>query len=402
MSRTRRCTSGIAGLAGIFHVTRAETSHCSGVSSERRRYLAGRMRRFDEPPLQRYGAVVLGLGGLFLMALLLTPSLCRGEDSNTQVAATARTDETNSLETLRAFLQLQEQLHQTQLAIEQNRKEAKDTAAQSAQVLADRLAVIERALSTQRARELEAMQSSNRVMLTVAGTFAAVGFIAMLLMAYFQWRTVHALAEVSAALPTRALGPAPALAALGAGDAPLVTAGPAPQANLRLLGTLDRLEKRIYQLEHTAPQASLHEGTPAGESLLTDNGHPPTATSETGSTRPGPVPVPPEGVSRFKLLLGKGQSMLSLDKAEAALKCFEEALALEPANAEALIKQGIALERLQKLDEAIECYDRAITADGSMTIAYLHKGGLFNRMERFNEALECYEQALRTQEKRHT
>jgi len=344
--------------------------------------------------LQLIGAFTIGI-----LALTATQSQCRAEETNTQTGAVAKPDETNSLETLRAYLQLQEQLHLTQLAIEQNRKEAKDTAAQSAQALADRLEAIEKALSAQRARELDAMQSSNRVMLTVAGTFAAVGFAAMLLMAYFQWRTVHGLAEVSSAIPNRALGAAPTVAALGPGDTALLASGPASQSNVRLLGTLQRLERRIDELEH-APHAALNPGASADEqSGLGENGHPsgaaeggsPSRNEQAEAERAGPL----------KLLLGKGQSMLSLDKAEAALACFNEVLAMEPANTEALIKKGIALERLHKLDEAIDCYDRAITADGSMTIAYLHKGGLFNRMERFNEALECYEQALRTQEKRH-
>jgi len=103
---------------------------------------------------------------------------------------------------------------------------------------------------------------------------------------------------------------------------------------------------------------------------------------------------------RITSLLGKGESLLNLDKAEAALACFDEALTLAPNHAEALVKKGTVLERLRKLDEAIECYNRAIAADRSMTIAYLYKGGLFNRMARFSEALECYEQAVRTQERR--
>ena len=87
-------------------------------------------------------------------------------------------------------------------------------------------------------------------------------------------------------------------------------------------------------------------------------------------------------------------------QAAEALGCFEQALALEPNHAEALVRKGVALERLQKPDEAIACYDQAIAADASLTVAYLYKGGLFNRLERFNEALACYEQALRTQENR--
>jgi tetratricopeptide (TPR) repeat protein len=332
--------------------------------------------------------------------LFVAQTECRAEATNASVAAVAKPEDTNNLETLRAYLQLQEQLHLTQLAIEENRKEARDAASQSAQVLTERLQSIEKALSAQRARELEAMQSSNRVMLTVAGTFAAVGFVAMLLMAYFQWRTVHGLAEISAPITKRSLDPGPTLAALAQGDPQVLTSAPVPEVNRRLLGTLERLEERIHELEHT-PHPALNAGVPSGDqSALSENGHPTSAASQGGPSNRGEA-AGPEGADHLRVLLGKGQSMLNLDKAEAALTCFEEALALEPSNAEALIKKGVALERLQKLDQAIECFDRAISVDGSMTIAYLHKGGLFNRMERFNEALECYEQALRTQERRH-
>jgi hypothetical protein len=102
---------------------------------------------------------------------------------------------------MRAYLQLQEQLHATQLAVERNRKEADETAAQSAAALNNRLQSLEQSLAGTRARELDVVQSSNRSMLFVAGSFAAMGFIAMLLVAYFQWRTINRLAEISAALP---------------------------------------------------------------------------------------------------------------------------------------------------------------------------------------------------------
>ena len=93
------------------------------------------------------------------------------------------------------------------------------------------------------------MQSSNKVMLIVAGLFAALGLLAMVFMAYFQWRTINRLAEISAALPVaHALGAGPPVAALGAGDAHLVTVGPPEQSSQRLLGALERLEKRIDQL----------------------------------------------------------------------------------------------------------------------------------------------------------
>ena len=315
--------------------------------------------------------------------------------------APGKTEETNSLEMLR----LQEQLHATRLAVERYRQETEEATARNSEAVAGRLKNIEQALEAQRGREWETIQSSNRAMLssnraivTVGGTVAGIGFVAVLLMAYFQWRMVNRLAEISAVLPTPrlALGQGNPAAALGTPDTHLVTVGPVEQSNLRLFDAVERLEKRIHELEHTTHP-------PLNDAPLTRNETPPTpAPSNSAPTSEAPTEeaAPTTEAGRITVLLGKGQSLLNLDKAEESLACFDEVLTLEGDNAEALVKKGTALERLRKLDEAIECYDRAIAADGSMTIAYLCKGGLFNRLERFTEALECYEQALRTQEKR--
>jgi len=84
-----------------------------------------------------------------------------------------------------------------------------------------------------------------------------------LFMAYFQWRTINRLAEITAALPmAHALGAGPQVAALGAGDARLVSMGTPEQSSQRLLGALEQLENRIYELEHSA-----HPPLPQGSSL---------------------------------------------------------------------------------------------------------------------------------------
>jgi len=318
---------------------------------------------------------------LVVLALISFAAACFGAETASPMPIPGKVGETNTQDTLRAYLQLQEQLHATQLAIQRNRDEDAAAAAESVKAIANRLEGIEPAPTLQRAQDLEAMQSSNRAILFVAGLFAALALLTMLCMAYFQWRNINRLAEVSAALsaaPAKDSGSP--VAALGARDAPVVTFGLVEQSSQRLLGALEQLEKRIYQLEHT-PNPPL----PKGASLAQ------------AAPAPAPAAVAPVGV-RIAVLLGKGQSLLNLDQAQEALACFDRVLALDSNHAEALLKKGAALERLRMLDEAITCYDQAIAADGSMTVAYLCKGGLLNRIERFGEALECYEQALRTQE----
>jgi tetratricopeptide (TPR) repeat protein len=320
------------------------------------------------------------------------------EDLATNAAPNSIAD-TNTQEILRAYLQLQEQLHLTQLSVERNRKEARETATQSSEALAGRLQSIEQTLSTQRARELESIQGSNRVLLILAGTFASVGFVAMLLMSFFQWRTVNRLAQLPASFANAALGSGPFRKELTRAADPVVSVAPAEESSLRLLTAIEQLEKRLYGLEHTT-RSSLSEtaspnGLHEGSSHSDDNGR----SLDAAMVVSGPAEPNGEQNEHVAGLLGKGQSMLSLDDPHGAIVCFDELLRMDPHNAEGWVRKGTALERLQQLDQAVECYDRAIQANQSLTIAYLHKGGLFNRMERFNEALECYEKALRTQEK---
>jgi tetratricopeptide (TPR) repeat protein len=331
---------------------------------------------------------------VFVLISLAAGSL--GAEPGSPASAAGKADETNAQETLRSYLQLQEQIHATQLAVEHSRTQAEAAAAETAKAFTTRLQGIETALGAQRAQELAVMQSSNKVMLVVAGLFAALGLLTMLFMAYFQWRTINRLAEISAALPlAHAFGSGAAVGALSAGDPHLVTVRPPEQSSQRLLGALDRLAQRIHELEHTT-HPPLNESASLESRIKTS---PPTPNGDPAAAAPEEAEVATDA-ARITVLLGKGQSLLNLDQAEEALGCFDQVLALDPSHPEALVKKGAALERLRKLDEAIACYDRAIAADGSLTVAYLYKGGLFNRMERFSEALACYEQALHTQEAR--
>jgi tetratricopeptide (TPR) repeat protein len=294
----------------------------------------------------------------------------------------------SSSETLRSYLQLQEQLRATQLALEHNRQETETLAAKNAEAVAARFKTIEDALSAKRADEIESMKSSmasnNRMLITVAGVIAGVGFMVLLLTAYLQWRSVSRLAEFSAMVQgaRAALPPGPV-------EAQLLGAGDVTQSGGRLASALSHLEKRILELEHTAH-------TSVETKVIAAGAHVPAApngvTGENGHH---------EQMAHDAVLLAKGESLLNLDKAAEALECFEEILRAEPDHAEALVKKGLALEDLRRLEEALLCYDRAIAINGELTIAYLQKGGLFNRMERYEEALMCYEQALHAQEKVH-
>jgi len=285
----------------------------------------------------------------------------------------AKMEGDGAADAVRSFLQLQEQVHAAQLAIERNRREAEAAATRNVEAIAARLHELETSLVAQRTRELEAMQDSNRLLLTVGGTCAALGFLAMLLTAFFQWRAVNRLTEFSVVSQASFGVNRGALPAPGTAEAHPISSVVADQAQTQLFGAVERMEKRILELEHTT------QSPVAGKD---SNSH---ATA-------GPS-------SQVAALLVRAESLLRADQAGEALACYDEILALEPNQAEALVRRGDALERLHKFDDAIVSYDRAIAADGSLTIAYLHKGALFNRLERFEQALQCYEQALQTQER---
>jgi len=290
-----------------------------------------------------------------------------------------------SNETFRAYVQFEQQLREAQTAIERARRDAENAASQATETLATRLQSIEQAMASQR----DAMQSTVKFMLTVLSVFAGVGFVAIVLTAYFQWRTVNRLAEFSTSMT--GLRPTGLLA--DAGEHDNLPPGVVEQTGERLTGAVQRLERRVVELEHSThpplnDRPAEKNGAEAPHAAL-----PPateTATTETGSDQ----------ALRIKGLLDRGQALLNSDQPDAAVEFIDQALALDPNHTEALVKKGTVLERMRKFPEAIECYDRAIAVDGAMTIAYLYKGGLYNRMERFSEAVECYEQALRTQEKR--
>lgn len=331
----------------------------------------------------------------FQLCLLLSVCLpCFGDETNQPSAAQiAGSPDTNSQEILRAVLGLQDQLRSNQMAIEtaleRNAKATREATTHNEELLSNGLQTVQetfaarqQAFAERTARELQSVQDSNRALVLVGGSFAAVASLVLLVVGYFQWRISKAWTQISRVLPeSLGLGHGPGYAGLvqgGSGAAPEL----AESGTSRLLNILQRLETRVQGLEHhsAAPHASAGNGDP-----VVPTPHP----SSTAVSSPG-------ADSRITAWLEQGQSQLKQNNWQGALECFDEVLALSPDHTEALVKKGAALERMKKISEAFECYDHAIAVDESMTAAYLHKGGLCNRLERFKEALECYEKALRT------
>ena len=313
-----------------------------------------------------------------------------GAETNASAEAAVRPP-TNALAEaelqLRSYLKLQEQLHATLLAIEQARAESSREMQTNADALSARLEFLENALARQREQHLQSMQESSRTMLLMAGSVVGVGLLALAFTAMFQSRGMNRLAEIATGFSTeRALMAGVLPAHAGAGETLLLGPSPAHATNQAMLTTIDRLERRIRELEDTSqPMLPFTDASPP-------NGENRSSTARNGGIEHRPA-------DHATVLLGKGQVLLSLGQLEAALACFDEAVQIAPNHAEAHMKRGLALERLKRPDEALDCYDRAIASNRSLTQAYLSKGAVFNRQERYAEALACYEQALRSEAK---
>jgi tetratricopeptide (TPR) repeat protein len=261
-------------------------------------------------------------------------------------------------EVANGYLQIQEQLHATQIAVEAGRQAAAEEARKNAETLAARIQSLEATVAAQRGADAEAARKTQQLTLFLAGAFGLAGLVIMLLMVYFQWRAFAQLAEIS----TRQH------AALANADAVHQHAAPGratvETSNARLLDVVGRLEQRIHELE-------------GGQKFL----------PESGAEKPGD-------------LLAEGQKFLDANAPQKALECFDKFLSAQPEHAGALVKQAAALEKIGRDEEALACCNRAIAADGSLAAAYLQKGGLLNRLHRYDEALNCFEQALLAQEKK--
>jgi len=249
-------------------------------------------------------------------------------------------------------------------------------ARRNADILTERIQALENTIATQRVNEVELVQKNQRFTVTMAVASGLIVVVAVIFMAYLQWRAVARVVELSALRAQAALGEGQAAPAL-------MSNAVVAQSNAKLFGAVDQLQQRILELEQES-RAML-----AGKTLASGNGAATAVDSNVSDQE--------ECVAS---LLAEGEALIEAQQADKALECFDQVLGLDPDHAEALVKKGGALEKLGRTDEAIACYDLAIEADSSLTIAHLHKGGLFNRIARYDEALQCYEQALRTQEKK--
>jgi tetratricopeptide (TPR) repeat protein len=317
-------------------------------------------------------------------------------DTNSFTASSAPA--TTNTDTQNALLQIQEQLRAAQLSLADDLHQS--------QALTARIDALEQSIAVQHAADVAMAQRAQQWTLALIALFGLAALGILSLMVYFQWKSFLQLAEISARqIAAVNSGDTKALPVVDSAVGQLASPGrvAVESSNARLLGAVEKLEKRILELEHDI-QPPLAEKNLAPGQADPQKIEPAPATASAPSAVNGRA----NGKTQDTLdreecianLFAEGQALMNAGEAEKALECYEVALRLSPRHPEALVKKGAALEKLGRLDEAIVWYDHAIEADNALTVAYLQKGGLFNRLARYDEALRCYERALQTQEKK--
>lgn len=84
-----------------------------------------------------------------------------------------------------------------------------------------------------------------------------------------------------------------------------------------------------------------------------------------------------------------------LEKYDEEIKCYNDALRINPQFAKALVNKGIALNRLEKYYEAIKCFDDALRINPQDAIACNNKGVSLGALGKYYEEIQCYNDALR-------
>ncbi|MGH8022445.1 MAG: hypothetical protein ACRED1_02605 [Limisphaerales bacterium] len=177
----------------------------------------------------------------FLIVAIAFWSWSSRADGTNEFALQGNTDAVN------AFLQIQAQLHETQMSVESNRQQTVAALARNDNGLAADIQILQRSIAT----ETESAQHVEQTMLVVAG----VGMLALavvVIMVFFQLRAATKLVQLAMSTPVSAANGGHALPVIETAAAlPLSARAALEFSNARLLGVIERLEKRILELEHS-------------------------------------------------------------------------------------------------------------------------------------------------------
>ncbi len=80
---------------------------------------------------------------------------------------------------------------------------------------------------------------------------------------------------------------------------------------------------------------------------------------------------------------------------EESIKCFDEAIEIDPLDADAWFGKGVVLAKQDKYDDAIKAYDETIKIEPEYVMAWNNKGLVLGNLGNYDEALKCFDEAIR-------
>ncbi|MEO6993320.1 MAG: hypothetical protein ABI273_06805 [Lacunisphaera sp.] len=184
-----------------------------------------------------------------------------------------------------AYRTLHDQLRATQAAIVNTRFDAEAAARAQSAAIAEKIDAMNTTLAAERnarqsqsdrfdyerGQQQQEINRGNRAVIWIASCFGLVGLLAMAGAAYFQWRAINRIAEV---VNPSSLPPSTHFALL-----PSLTASPSTPAvtvsTQRMMSTMERMEKRIKELEHMSAHPFPATATPPTSPV-----HPPQQTHD--------------------------------------------------------------------------------------------------------------------------
>ncbi len=81
----------------------------------------------------------------------------------------------------------------------------------------------------------------------------------------------------------------------------------------------------------------------------------------------------------------KGHLLLEQEKYQEAIKCYNNAISIDPSFQEALNDLGVCFDNLNLLNEALEIFDKIIEINPSYKLAFYNKGAVFIKLKKFNK-----------------
>jgi tetratricopeptide (TPR) repeat protein len=89
-----------------------------------------------------------------------------------------------------------------------------------------------------------------------------------------------------------------------------------------------------------------------------------------------------------------GNAYKELGRAEAALECYDRALALDAGNPDLHYNRATALQALRRFDDALQDYDAALALNPQDPEACNNRGVVLKELRRFEAALESFDRAI--------